>query len=343
MLVNRAEPIYRQIALHFEKEIFEGRLKAGDKLPSTQELVAQFGVNHESIQSGLKILADRGLIERRRKCGTFVKASCKGKTIALVFERSIYGNLDMAFFNILMDRLASLILSGGWGVKYYATSDFGNFDHSIYELERDISSGVLSAVVNISAGDSAGAWLRKSCMIPYFICPINFDLPDFIVQGISHLAAHGRRHLVFIFDEMHLSRAVVEGALSEQASRHGLEPIPAFNAVPSQRSGYETAKRILDSVIPVDSFLVLYDNSFRGVLYHLLERGVKIPEEIALLSHSNKGIDIMCHMPLTRLEFDTEDFARQIFLQINARLEGGQAKVSPVKAKLVTGRTCGES
>ena len=75
-------------------------------------------------------------------------------------------------------------------------------------------------------------------------------------------------------------------------SKRYFEPVPAFNAIPSQRSGYETAKRILDSGVPLDSFLVLFDNSFRGVLYRLLEKGVKIPEEIALISHANKGIDI---------------------------------------------------
>lgn len=343
MLVNRAEPIYRQVALHFEKEIFEGRLKPGDKLPTTQEVAAQFGVNHETIQCGLKILADRGLIERRRKCGSFVRAAAAGKTVGIVFNRDVHGDPDMGFFNILMGKLADIALAHGWNVKHYAVSPVWRFDHATYELERDLSSGALSALINLAAGDKAGEWLEKHCLVPYFVCPIELDLDDFITQGISHLAAHGRRHPVLIFDAEHLPREAVEATLAARAVEHGMAPIPAVHAIPTQRDGHRAAREILDSGAPVDSFLVLFDNTFRGVLYQLLERGAKIPDDFALVSHANKGVEIFCHLPLTRLEFDPADFAKQVFDRIKARLEGGKERRAPVKATLILGKTCGEA
>lgn len=79
---RRADPLYRQIARHYEREIRSSRLVVGDRLPSEPELVASLGVSRATANRALEELARRGLAERVRGSGTFVSAAPLDHTLA---------------------------------------------------------------------------------------------------------------------------------------------------------------------------------------------------------------------------------------------------------------------
>ena len=345
MLLERAEPIYRQIALHFEKEIFEGRLKPGEKLPSTRDLAKSFDVNPETVQTSLKMLADRGLIERRRKCGSFVRRKVSGKCIAIAVGREIFGSVDMAFFCLLFNKVTSMMESDGWSLKLFVMTRATRFDQGFYELERAISEGKVDAVLEICTSRLVAEWLGKHCTIPYFISPINADYQDFIRKGFAHLYANGLRNPAFIYDMDHIPRKGIDTTIEELRREYKLDrsSFRTVHSEPAMDWGYRIAKGLFESGEPFDSLLVLYDNTFRGVVYYIMEKGISIPEDVAVISHSNKGVDLFCHIPLTRLEFDPDDFARDIIKAIEARLEGLPYENIYVKPRLIEGLSCGEA
>lgn len=65
---------WRQIADMIEVDIASGRLKAGEKLATENELAARLGVNRHTVRRGLAALASRGLVRAVRGSGTFVEA-----------------------------------------------------------------------------------------------------------------------------------------------------------------------------------------------------------------------------------------------------------------------------
>jgi len=65
-------PLYLQIAQSLELKIKNGELKAGDALPSENDLSAMLGISPVTVKNGLKILVDKGLIRRISGRGTFV-------------------------------------------------------------------------------------------------------------------------------------------------------------------------------------------------------------------------------------------------------------------------------
>jgi DNA-binding LacI/PurR family transcriptional regulator len=89
-----------------------------------------------------------------------------------------------------------------------------------------------------------------------------------------------------------------------------------------------------------DGLLVISDVVFKGVWYAIMELGIKIPEELALVAHTNKGLRPMMHIPLTALEIDPEEIARTSMDAFLARLEGQKPRAQKVKAKLIKGVTC---
>jgi GntR family transcriptional regulator len=65
-------PLYARVESALGERIAAGVLAPGDRLPSEDELVAEFAVSRTTVRSAIQSLIRRGLVEIRRGLGTFV-------------------------------------------------------------------------------------------------------------------------------------------------------------------------------------------------------------------------------------------------------------------------------
>jgi len=65
-------PRYIQIREILRQEILDGRLQAGEQLPSEHELAAQHGVSRMTLRKAIEDLVDASLLYKRHGVGTFV-------------------------------------------------------------------------------------------------------------------------------------------------------------------------------------------------------------------------------------------------------------------------------
>lgn len=74
-MLNRRSPLplYQQLAEQLSREIVGGSLKPGARLPSELELAEQHAIGRPTVRQATELLVQRGLIERRRGSGTFVR------------------------------------------------------------------------------------------------------------------------------------------------------------------------------------------------------------------------------------------------------------------------------
>ncbi len=72
MSKTKGIPRYVQARERLNKQILSGEFQSGEKLPSEEQLAAQFGVSRMTIRKSLEDLMDAGLIYRRHGVGTFV-------------------------------------------------------------------------------------------------------------------------------------------------------------------------------------------------------------------------------------------------------------------------------
>lgn len=70
-------PKYRQIYSQLHRALANGEYSAGDKLPSENDLVEQFGASRPTVSRALAQLELDGLVERRAGSGTFVRAQTR--------------------------------------------------------------------------------------------------------------------------------------------------------------------------------------------------------------------------------------------------------------------------
>lgn len=66
------QPLHERIRLDFETRILSGELAPGDRLPIEQELMQHYGCARMTVNKALSALLSAGLIDRRKRAGTFV-------------------------------------------------------------------------------------------------------------------------------------------------------------------------------------------------------------------------------------------------------------------------------
>jgi GntR family transcriptional regulator len=68
-------PLYQQLAELLGREIASGALEPGGRLPSEPELARRHRIGRPTVRQATELLVQRGLIERRRGSGTFVRSA----------------------------------------------------------------------------------------------------------------------------------------------------------------------------------------------------------------------------------------------------------------------------
>ena len=74
-------PLFVQIAERLADEIADGTLPEGERVPSTNELAAYYRINPATAAKGISMLADEGLLEKRRGIGMFVAVGARQRLL----------------------------------------------------------------------------------------------------------------------------------------------------------------------------------------------------------------------------------------------------------------------
>ena len=72
--IIQKKSLAEEVAEQLQKEITEGKLKEGDKLPIEPELMKIFGVGRSTIREAIKMLLNRGYLSVQQGRGTFVES-----------------------------------------------------------------------------------------------------------------------------------------------------------------------------------------------------------------------------------------------------------------------------
>jgi GntR family transcriptional regulator len=68
-------PLYQQLAEQLSRDISSGSFAPGARLPSEPELARRHRIGRPTVRQATELLVQRGLIERRRGSGTFVRSA----------------------------------------------------------------------------------------------------------------------------------------------------------------------------------------------------------------------------------------------------------------------------
>jgi len=112
--LDEGTPLFAQIAERLAEEIADGGLAEGERVPSMNELAGFYRINPATAAKGINLLADDGLLEKRRGIGMFVAAGARRRLLAQRRERFAVQYVDplvteAARLGIDSDELITLV------------------------------------------------------------------------------------------------------------------------------------------------------------------------------------------------------------------------------------------
>lgn len=81
-MLDEGTPLFAQIAEQVADDIADGTLAEGERVPSTNEFAAFYGINPATAAKGINLLIDDGVLEKRRGVGMFVAAGARERLLA---------------------------------------------------------------------------------------------------------------------------------------------------------------------------------------------------------------------------------------------------------------------
>lgn len=76
-MIEDGRALFLQIAEQVEDSVVSGSLAEGQQAPSTNELALFYRVNPATAAKGMALLADKGILEKRRGVGMFVATGAR--------------------------------------------------------------------------------------------------------------------------------------------------------------------------------------------------------------------------------------------------------------------------
>lgn len=346
-------PKYLEIARSIESRV-AGR--DGAKVPSAREIAAAHGVSVVTASRAIQVLRDKGLIRTVERSGSFVAPAVSrssGEHYALV-QRSTPGPGFQA--SLAFTRAGFAALSRQEGIR--VEEDRFHFDDATRPAElrrqarRAAEDGVTGVILLPSrhADESSRqdeAFLRacREAGIAAVLIERNlrglarsleYDLVaaddlDGGMQCTAHLLAQGRRRIAFLTGSPTSSH---EGRLAGYLAALSRAPDAAPPMVLEQPSGLasgesyaELAGRLVEH--RADGVVCYQDYTALGLILELLNRGVRVPADVAITGFDNLPIGKAYSIGVTTYAFSAESVARQAVRLIRARA-GGDAS-PPVK------------
>ncbi len=344
--LNR-HPLYRQVAGLLRDEIVR-RMKPGEKLESEDRLSKRFDVSVITTREALRILASEGWVVRRQGKGTFVAEKRPEKPVAVLIDRDVSHPRASYFFLRVAREVKAFLEDAGRTVRLYTGQLMPNEDSTeltcrefLEDLEADRFSGVI-AVYAFPHPGWTGRLREKG--IPLVGIgrrheySVDSDPEAFMKAAVAQLREAGRKRIALMGWERGQSdpgentdrtfyRAFLDALEANGLSLPPPEWVredlhPALNA-----AGWEEFKDLWISRREKPDGLVITDDFlFRDAATAMIELDIGIPDTLMVVTHSNRGSDILHPFPVIRIEVDPNEVAltlAEMFLEL---MHGNQPK-----------------
>jgi len=165
--------------------------------------------------------------------------------------------------------------------------------------------------------------------------------------GLQHLIRQGRKNIVLLCGtpDHYFSQAFLKGARNTMGE-NGLEfePGRVFYSDFHTTGGYEAAGRILESGIKVDAIFT-NDEMAVGLMKAFKERGICVPDDVALVGYDNLPLGETVTPALTTVAVDREKMgalaARRAFELAQGTFTGERFEKTALFPELIVRESCG--
>ncbi len=342
MATQKRNLYHEQIANTLRREILSS-CAVGQTLPSDAEQARRFDVSVITLREALRLLSREGLLERRQGSRTRVRSiTPRPKRVALLTPPNL-ASAPYYFHNRLLQMAVQQLKAKGLDTETIIeqpTTQSGVEEESLSGLLARPRDRAVDAVLRFQGPRDRQAILAlEAAGIPVvghdenlYLYSVRADHARLIREAVAHLIAQGRRRIAFMQHEPPSLKAVGEEwflkvHFREALAKAGVPYHPEWVCTArdpfATGSGWDHIHDLWqgDGEKP-DAVLVGVDTLFTETAMALLTLGVRVPQDVLVVTHANKGSGMFYPFPVVRLEIDPEACAAAMVDVLVRRLRG---------------------
>ncbi len=300
--------LYRQIYHALKADIASGHYPPGAQLPTETELMHRFGVSRVTVRHALALLQREGLVVRIPAKGTFVRHTDQPapapKLIALLAL-----DVQLDFFGKLVRGAEQEAAAHGYKLLVRSTDNDADKERQcLLELQSHVAGFIIAPATGNQNHMHYGQLLVKG--VPFVF--VDRYLPEFNVDRVTsdnvqggylatrHLLELGHRRIGVISARKATTCTDRLQGYQQALEEFGVpfDPVLIAHAIGKRRDGWDEylyqgriqTEALLKLPNPPTALFAMNDLLAVGALRYLRERGIAVPEEIALVGYD--GIEL---------------------------------------------------
>jgi len=345
--------LYLQIQKDIKRRIKRNELKIGDKIQSQNELVKYYDVSLITVKKALSNLIAEGVLYSRIGKGTYIGDPkvkldlSKHRSIGVVLQ-----NLEHPFFAPLISQIERAADKAKYNMLL--SSSAGNLEKEDVQIKHLAEIGINGLIIaSLSLEYVASQALRRLheenypyVMVSYVHDPdiwyvgINHELGAFMAT--EHLIKEGYKKIGII----HGGKGNILGEVRKNGWQRALNEynIKYFknlifyldNVVERYESGYKIGKKFVHLKDRPEALFIYTDSAALGFQKAVLEEGLKVPEDVAIVGFNDIEASKHAAVPLTTIKQPIREIGKLAVQIVTDRIDGKDVPTRTIlKPKLI--------
>ena len=311
------EQVYEELKDKIRQHVYP----AGTCLPKEVILASELGVSRQTLRAALERLASEKWVERISGKGTFVYSKTEKSTKILVIRRNCKHIANSSFYFFPYMREAAEKLNVKLIFCFSELLLLKPIREIVQQIQRGAYQGILCFESNFN-GNEPILQILKEIQIPVLLPHVNrndhfitgfpamgMDYATMIKDGLHYLASKGHYSIAHITDKY------MRGFTPEDYFRCieilSLDPNPDLLCICNDgfegRLTQRKIERLLTRIRPIPTALFCFSDFFALQAYKVLkQKGIRIPQDVAVLSIGGQFSSEFWDPPLSAIEYNDQ-------------------------------------
>lgn len=330
---------YEEIINYIEREMADGVLKPGAKMHSENQLVKLFSVSRQTVRKAIGVLEEKGSVNRVRGSGTYV--SKEGREPAEQRKRIavITTYVESYIFPRTIQGIERKLFEQGYTVQIAFTNNMPEREKTILEdlLEKEDVAGIIVEGTKSGLPNPNLPIYRRLMKRKLPILFINTFYPELEIPHVSlNDAGAARQAVEYLIERGHRDIGVILKLDDGQGRLRYLGYLQAMRAAgltvtDSRMVWIDTdeskqlafcADRLLPRLESCTAVLCYNDQIAFQMIQLLQERGIRVPEQLSVISIDDSDLARHSEVPITSLPHPKEKLGEKAAEALLALMAG---------------------
>lgn len=305
------DAIYRQLVSQVEQALHSGKLKAGEQIPSMNELAAKLNISRETVKKAYGILVKKGLIQPKQGKGFFtadINTSGHLRVLVIFDKFSIYKQL---LFNAFAEQVSGAaeitILNHNQSIdllEHYLDDNLDNFDFYLLAPHFPLDEATQQRAVKQLSRIPYRKLIMLDRLQPGFpgqygavYQDFDNDIYDGLTEGMDAASLNRRLRVITLPMSLYGSHVV-----------KGVKRFVTQNHVQA-----EFMTSVPDSIERGDTFLLLNSQLDAGLVsltHKIQQAGLIIGRDVFIISYNESDMNELVLGGLTTVSTDFREMGR---------------------------------